>query len=551
MSDAKKLGILICLLSVGVALLVAGLPDDTALRALESIRAADLKSSLHFLASDEMQGRETNSLFNEIASRYLAHRFELMGLSPAGDNQSYFQYFALVQALLSQPNSLEIKSAASPLITTALLKEDFFPSPLSASGKVTAPVLFAGYGISAAEHHYDDYRGTDAQGKIVLVIHHEPGENDAHSPFDGLVNSDYGRDLHKILNAQNHGAVGVILIEDQANHQRPDNFSREARAVWPEEPSRGRYSLEIWAEQVRIPAVNASRKIAAVLLQNGAVNLAAVQKEIDSKLTPNSFPLEGVTATLHTSVVQKSIRIRNVVGAIPGSDPVLKDEVVIVGAHFDHDGTRDGRVYNGADDDGSGTVGLLEIAEAFALSPVQPKRTVLLAAWNAEERGLLGSYYYVERPLFPLPKTVAMLQMDMIGRNEEVPDPNSRRFRGLEKQSPEQNANSLNVLGYSRSEDLRRLVVEHNQLTGLELKFRYDNHPQNLLRRSDHWPFLIRGVPALFFHTGLHPDYHTPEDTPDKINYAKMEKIVRLVFLCAWTTAHASTLPKMNAGKHP
>ncbi len=140
-------------------------------------------------------------------------------------------------------------------------------------------------------------------------------------------------------------------------------------------------------------------------------------------------------------------------------------------------------------------------------------------------------------------KTVAMFQMDMIGRNEEVLDPSDSRFQNLEKQSAEQNTNSVNVLGYSRSQQLRQLVSKVNRRIGLDLKFRYDNHPLNLLRRSDHWPFLNKGVPTLFFHTGLHPDYHQPSDTPDKINYDKLEKIVRLVFLCTWRTANTLSLP--------
>ena len=201
-------------------------------------------------------------------------------------------------------------------------------------------------------------------------------------------------------------------------------------------------------------------------------------------------------------------------------------------------GTQDGEIFNGADDDASGTVGLLEIAEAFAVSPEKPKRSILFAAWNAEEGGLLGSRYYVERPAFPLEKTVALFQMDMIGRDEEITDPQNPRFFGLPKQSAQENRNSLHILGYSRSEELRNLVTQNNQQIGLDLKFQYDHTPANLLRRSDQWPFLSNDVPALFFHTGLHPDYHRPTDTPEKINYPKMEKVVRLVFLCSWAAAN-------------
>lgn len=522
----------------GLIILLTALPDDPSLQAMETIRSADLKSALYFLASDEMQGRGTNTLFNQIASRYLAHRFELIGLASAGGNRNYFQFFSLVQSQLSDSNRLEVRLQDFPLATTALLKEDFFPCLLSANGKVTAPVIFAGYGISAPEHQYDDYQDIDVRGKLVLVMDHEPGEKDPDSVFEGLVNSDYARELHKILNAQKHGAAGVIIIEDQANHPSPARFERDAKRTWSENSSHTRYTLQIWIDQVTIPAVYASRKMAATLMQRTERKLEEIQESIDRRYQPSSFPLAGVHASLETAIVRTQVRLRNVLGLMRGSDPVLKDEVVILGAHFDHIGVRDGRIYNGADDNASGIAGLLEIAEAFSLNSKRPKRSVLFAGWNAEEQGLLGSYYYVARPSFPLEKTVAMFQMDMIGRNEEVPDPTSSRFRGLSEQSAEENADAINVLGYAHSESLPRLVAESNERIGLELRFRYDNHEANLLRRSDHWPFLNRGVPILFFHTGLHPDYHGSGDTPEKINYAKMEKIVRLVFLCAWTAAN-------------
>ena len=239
--------------------------------------------------------------------------------------------------------------------------------------------------------------------------------------------------------------------------------------------------------------------------------------------------------------------VRNVLAFVEGSDPDLKNELVIVSAHFDHVGSHNGEIFNGADDDASGTVALLEIAEAFALAHEKPRRSVLFAAWNAEERGLLGSWYYTEKPPYPLEKTVALFQMDMIGRNEEVPDPENPRFRGLEKQSAADNTNSLHLLGYSLSRDFQALVTEQNQRIGLDLKLQYDQNPSNLLRRSDNWPFLVSNVPALFFHTGLHPDYHRPTDTADKINYAKLEKVTRLIFLCTWEAADTATPPRLNS----
>ena len=531
---------------LGLLLVAAVEPEYPSAEALQSIRAADLRSDLYFLAADEMQGRSVNSLFNRITSSYLANRFELMGLEPV-DGEGYFQYFSLLQARLSTPNRLEIHHSQTPLSTIAIVKEDFFPSTVSANGRVSAPAVFAGYGITAEEYKYDDYRDLDSQGTIVVVMNHEPGEKDPDSAFDGAINSEYSRQLYKILNAQRHGAVGVIFIADQANHSSRRTFSAGSRLAWPEDGSKGPYNLKLWVEQVKIPAVYASREMAENLLQESKTTVREIQAEIDRDYRPRSFLLRGVSATIETALLHDETRTRNVMAQLPGSDPQLRDEWVIVSAHFDHVGVENGQVFNGADDDASGTVGLLEVAEAHALNPSKPARSILFVGWNAEEKGLLGSRYYVERPVFSLPRTVAVLQMDMIGRNEEIPDPGNPRFRGLEKQTADENINSLNILGYSRSDDLRRMVEENNQRIGLDLKFRYDDSPSNLLRRSDNWPFLVKGVPAVFFHTGLHPDYHRPTDTPDKINYAKMEKIARLVFLCSWDAANNPGRPRLNS----
>jgi len=272
----------------------------------------------------------------------------------------------------------------------------------------------------------------------------------------------------------------------------------------------------------------------------------AAASEARGGFTPVAVP--GVRVEIETEVQRRIVTERNVVALLEGSDPRLKDEWVIICAHFDHNGADEDRIYNGADDDGSGTVGLLEIAEAYALAASRgqrPRRSVLFAAWNAEERGLLGAWAYVENPLHPLNRTVAVLNMDMIGRDEEVPEGGGERFRGLEVQTAESNKNAINILGYSRSPELWELVREANRGIGLELRARYDNNPSNLLRRSDHWPFLQRGVPAVFFHTGLHPDYHTVYDRPEKINYEKLERIVRLVYQTSWELAQREGRPRM------
>ena len=224
---------------------------------------------------------------------------------------------------------------------------------------------------------------------------------------------------------------------------------------------------------------------------------------------------------------------------------MLRDEWIILSAHYDHEGITPQGIFNGADDDASGVAGLLEIAEAYALAGdhgLQPRRSVLLAAWNAEERGMLGAWAYTEQPLAPLDKTIAVINMDMIGRHEEVPENGGFRFRGLQPQTAESNANAVNLLGYSYSTDLR-VAAEAANAGRLELRFRYDDSRSNLLRRSDHWPFLFHGIPALFVHTGLHPDYHTQRDQPDRLDYDKMSRIVRLVHQLSWDLAQHDARP--------
>jgi Zn-dependent M28 family amino/carboxypeptidase len=228
----------------------------------------------------------------------------------------------------------------------------------------------------------------------------------------------------------------------------------------------------------------------------------------------------------------------------------LKNEWVIVSAHYDHNGADAAQIFNGADDNGSGVVALIEIAEAYALAAKdgrRPKRSVLFAAWNSEERGLLGAWAYTEQPLAPLATIAAVLNMDMIGRNEEIPVGGGARFNGLEVQTAESNVNALNLMAFSRVPDITAAVENANRGIGLELKKRYDNNSSQLVRRSDQWPFLQRGVPAMGFITGLHPDYHTQYDRPEKINYVKMEKIARLVHQVSWDIANQDARPKAPA----
>ncbi len=517
----------------------------------ETILADELRADLFFLASDEMQGRLTETPENEITSAFIRSRFERLGLEPMGPEGSFYQSFRLMKAELLNPleNDLEIMGYDGATMR-AQLGDSFFPLRFSASGSVEAEVMFAGYGILAPKLGHDDYGDASLRGKIVLVLNHEPGERDPESIFNGVVTSEYSRNLRKALYAQNAGATGILFVSDVHNHPGESNFSTLASRAWPDPPRRvPRYTLALWAERVHIPAMQISPAMADAMVSTTGRTLIELARaaEIQGGFEPIPVPshLVRITASVERHVSDH----RNVVAAIEGSDPALKDEWVILCAHFDHDGADGNRVFNGADDDGSGTVALLEIAEAYALTAragERPRRSVLFAAWNSEERGLLGAWAYTENPPVSLAQTAAVLNMDMIGRNEEVRVGGGRRFRGLELQTAESNANALNIMGYTYSADLKAAVEQANRGYELELEMDYDNNPSNLLRRSDQWPFLQMGVPSLFFHTGLHPDYHTEFDVPERIEYEKLERIARLVHQLSWNLANSFTRPSFD-----
>jgi Zn-dependent M28 family amino/carboxypeptidase len=512
---------------------------------VESIRQEELRADLFFLAGDAMRGRLTDTVENLATADYIRARFERAGLKPAAPEGSFFQNYHLMTATLGDGNRLQVQTADG-IVRQLDHGQEFYPQRFSASGAVTAPVVFAGFGITAPRWQHDDFAGA-VKGSIVLVLDHEPGERDAKSAFEGVVTAEAAAPWRKALAAQEKGAVGILYVSDVHNHPAATNFEQTGRTVWPAAaPHLKTYMLAAWADRLRIPAAQISPALATALVAGTGTSLVDLAAAADTLRSPGAVPLPGTTVTLRTSVVRHTVPDRNVVALLEGSDPVLKNEWVLVTAHFDHNGADGSQIFNGADDNGSGTVALLEIADAYALAAQQgrrPKRSVLFAAWNSEERGLLGAWAYTEQPLAPLTTIAGLLNMDMIGRNEEVQVGGGGRFTGLEVQTAESNANAVNMMGFSRAPELAAVVDRANQQIGLEIKKRYDNNASNLVRRSDQWPFLQRGVPALGFMTGLHPDYHTVYDRPEKINYAKMEKIARLIHQASWDLANADTRP--------
>ena len=519
--------------------------------AVATVTANDLRSALTFLASDALQGRATGHPGNDIAGRYLA---AMLGAAEAVPvfGLSFMQPLDLVTPVIGEQNRLTMKEQVSGADVTARFAagEHMQPAGMTPSREVTAPLAFAGYGISAPALKYDDYAGIDVSGRIVVVFDRTPTSGRTPDTF-GSATDEHGSLLVKARLARAKGAVGLLLVAATG-----DRRLRPIERAFPASPSPRERSFDLASNRLPIPVARVSGHAAATILglEDRKTSLddlrEALEKATRATSTPAaaaaSFTTTTRTATLSTDVDQRPAASFNVVGMITGGDPVLEKEVIVVGAHLDHDGIDgDGRIYNGADDNGSGTVGVLEVAEAVSRLVEQgqrPKRTIVFALWNGEERGLLGSRAFAATTLPGGRKVVANLNMDMIGRDLEVPE-GDERFAGFDATKPGQHANTVMVLGYSRAPGLAQVARDENSGIGLSLLVEGDTHAQNLIRRSDQWPFLQKRIPALFFTTGLHPDYHTPDDDVQKINFAKFEKIVRLVTRVTWRLAAAAEIP--------
>ena len=499
----------------------------------ESIRIDELRAKLFHLASDEFRGRGNGTPEIDAAADYIAEVFEENGLTPAGGN-GYFQEFEIERLSVGPDNALILSGDRDVRLN---VRSDFLPFPGSVDGAVSASMIFVGYGIRAPDLDYDDLADVNLDGQIAVALDGVPLGDDPDSPFNALTDRDFSSIADKARNVEEAGAVGLVIV--QGPEQRSSTPIRSwADTLRPDLPPR--------RSLMRVAPGPADPGIPIAVVARGAAervvpDLGSRQSEINETLESQSGSLSS-TATLHVDFDRDGYVARNVIARIEGSDPDLEDEAIVVGAHYDHDGEDNGRIWNGADDDASGTTALLELAEAFS-GGVRPGRSVLLSAWAGEEKGMLGSRRYVQDPVVPLENTVAMFQLDMIGRNEEHgPD----EAEGFLRERASENGNMINLLGSAFSPDMRAAVEAANADVGLELRFRYDYGAQNLIRRSDHWSFLSARIPALFIFGGLHPDYHTPNDTAEKINYEKLEKVVRLVYQTLLDVGNRTARPRFT-----
>ncbi len=514
---------------------------------LAQIRESDLRADIGFLASDALQGRLSLQPGDDAAAQWVASEFAKAGLKPvATDAQGHPSYLQAVPLVEYRPDAQATRLTLKRQGKSSEWKNPDVSGAFPEDRDVDAPVVFAGYGITAPELGYDDYAGLDVKGKVVLVFDHEPQETDANSIFNGTGNTRYATGYVKVLNAQEHGAVAV-LIAPEPNHNHPSAQEIRARIGHHAEHAANPIPSQALVDNpLHIPSMVISADVSGQLLATSGSTPAALQNAIDKDLKSHSMALPdtAISLHLHNSARREAIAW-NVVGMVEGSDPKLAPETIIISAHHDHDGESDGKIWHGADDNASGTVGVVTLARAFAANPAKPKRSILFAVFAAEERGLLGAYYLAAHPLRPLETTRAMINFDMIGRDEK-PSPQTD---GL-IQVPADTSNRLNLIGAAYSPDYQRTVAKQNEQVGLVLDDRFDHeYALNVFFRSDQFPFVLHNVPAFWWFTGFHPDYHHPSDTADKIDYPKMAKILKLAYLSACQFADESTPPRFVS--HP
>ena len=527
--------ILLVVLMTGVTFAQPAVPAKVA-AGYGSIRELDLRADLGFLSSDALQGRMSLTTGDEVAVQWISAEFAKAELKPAFGG-SYVQAVPVIEYRADRSQTyLNLKRGGTE-------KKLQFPEAFGAFKRdvdVSADVVFAGFGITAPELGYDDYKSIDARGKIVLVFDHEPQETDAKSIFNGTGNTRYATTRVKALNAQSHGAVAVLLVAEP-NRKHLSNQERQARIGGSAVRKLAPASQALAEDELNIPVAIINDAVARELMQTCGVTPAEAQTVIDRDLKPQSRPLADTAMEIHfRNTYARPGTTWNVGGILEGSSPELRAETIIISAHHDHDGIAEEGIWHGADDNGSGTVGVVELARAFAKNPQRPKRSILFVVFAAEERGLLGAYYLAAHPVRPLNTTRAMINFDMIGRNEEA----SPQTDGL-IEIPADTTNRLNLIGGMYSPEYRHTVEEQNRFVGLVLDDRFDHESAlNVFFRSDQFPFVLHNVPAFWWFTGFHPDYHHITDTADRINYPKMARILRLAYLSAWQFGDEARGPK-------
>ena len=549
----------------------------------ESISGTDAGKYLKFLSSDLLEGRETASQGYGIAAEFVSTLFGIWGIQPAGDfpvkadrsdffshsddskadkgdkkERGYFQEMELREVLKSDTQITVECQKGSQIKSKTFNPEIDYEFRYPEAGTLSAPVVFVGYGIEEKQIGYNEYSKLDVAGKIVMMFTGFPGKDNPKSPFNkGELKEKYSPPPFRrmmrhsvspqIKAAQEKGAVAVILVESSLD-EKPDipkeklasHRVNDEAPIYPGE--RRRMSLiqgpnDHWNS---LPTVRVSRAMANEILGYAGQKVEALLAAIEKDFKPHSFILPGVFMKMNNQVEEQLLKCRNVLGYIEGSDPELKNEVVIIGAHLDHLGKRGDYIFNGADDNGSGSTAVMEVAHAFAVNPVKPKRSVLFALWTGEEKGLLGSRYYTGHPFFLLNKTVAYINLDMVSREWTRERLNSmiKRFNteippALDKIL---DMTKFMTIQHSPTPKVREALEENNRFVGLHILFR-ETKPGAGGGGSDYASFSSQNTPWAFFFGAMTDDYHKASDSFEKVNLGIIEKSARLSWLAAFSLA--------------
>ncbi len=496
-------------ISLGLCLFASAQKKGSPGKYASTITANDMKKHLYIIASKEMEGRDTPSPGLEKAANYIEEHFKSLGLTPA-NNGSYRQYYPLYKDSVTN-TAVKVNGTAFELT------KDFQPS---ASINHTAELrfseaVFVGFGIVDGE--MNPYRDVDVRGKLVIVLNGTPTGYKPSNTSGG----NPGGLMAKLTRAQEKGAAAVLIVNT--------DFPRKSFNATTN------YTMRGYASSILPQTFSISETVAAAIM--GEDGKSVVEKTKASFAGAKTYTANiDLSFFRHTTIAQAS----NVAGVIEGTDK--KDEYVLITSHYDHVGKRnDSTIYYGADDDGSGTTGVLELAEAFAKAKAAghgPRRSIVFMTVSGEEKGLWGSEYYANNPLFPLEKTTVDLNIDMIGRV------------GEEYLTSKDSGNYVYVIGDDKlSTDLTPItdnINKKNMKMVLDRKYNDPNDKNRFYYRSDHYNFAEKGVPVIFYFNGVHKDYHKPTDTPDKINYPLMAKRGQLVFYTAWEMANRNDMLKRD-----
>ncbi|MEZ6045048.1 MAG: M20/M25/M40 family metallo-hydrolase [Planctomycetaceae bacterium] len=458
---------------------------------------------IKYLASDELEGRGIGTKGLEKAAEYIKAEFEKLGIQGAAEDGSYYQNLKIPDSVFAdkEKTNLVFDTGADEKLELQL-GADYQPYTIGGTGNITGDLVFIGYGIQAPDYKYDDYADIDIAGKILVMLRYEPQQGDAESVFDGTETTVHSYIRTKMEMAKKYNASAVLFVNPPFNTKdKPDQLEAVDKF--------GRSSFEIPFLQITQQVFEKLLKESELKSADGTelATLQAVEAELDKQLKPITQPMGNIKATVSVEFDKQYADVYNVVGVLPGHGPHA-EETVVIGAHYDHLGYGGmgslahgvTAIHNGADDNASGTAALLEIARRIATRRSLLQRRVVFIAFTAEERGLLGSDYYVEHPLIPLDKTIAMFNFDMVGNLKE---------------------SELTVYGTGTAAEFDKLIDEANSNTNLKL-----NKIEGVMGASDHYSFFRHNIPCFHFFSGFTQEYHTPGDDYETLNVAGMDTIV-------------------------